>query len=117
MIKVILGGMAITSISLSANDNDTALAADTPLNVAQNDGSKITSYTVVAGDTVYGIAKRFGITPEALRSANHLSTDMLQIGQVLNIFSSVSMPTNYTVVAGETLYGVFRVVSVQQLLL
>jgi peptidoglycan DL-endopeptidase LytF len=106
MIKVILGGMAITSISLSANDNDTALAADTPLNVAQNDGSKVTSYTVVAGDTVYGIAKRFGTTPEALRSANHLSTDMLQIGQVLNISTSVSMPTKYTVVAGDTLWSI-----------
>ena len=106
MIKVILGGMAITSISLSANDNDTALAADTPLNVAQNDGSKITPYIVVAGDTVYGIAKRLGTTPEALRNANHLSTDMLQIGQVLNIPSSVSMPTEYTVVAGETLWSI-----------
>src|ERR1700694_5048526 len=31
-----------------------------------------TSYVVQAGDTVTGIAARFGVTPSALVSANHL---------------------------------------------
>jgi peptidoglycan DL-endopeptidase LytF len=104
MIKVILGGLAVTSISLSSNDSNAAKAADNPANVTQTDGNSATVYTVVAGDTVYGISKRFGTTPEALRSTNHLVTDFLQIGQVLTIPSSGAR--YYIVAAGDTLYSI-----------
>ncbi|MCM3694549.1 muramidase family protein [Neobacillus niacini] len=104
MIKVILGGMAVTSISLSANDSNAVQAADNPANVTQTDGNSATVYSVVAGDTVYGISKRFGTTPEALRSINHLVSDFLQIGQVLTI--PASGVKNYTVVAEDTLYSI-----------
>jgi peptidoglycan DL-endopeptidase LytF len=112
MIKVILGGMAVTSFSLSANDNDSVLAEDNHTNVRQTDGSSTTSYTVAAGDTVYGISKKFGTTPEVLRTANRLSSDMLQIGQVLNIPAhgsksiQATMTTPYTVVSGDTLWSI-----------
>ncbi|MFJ5760670.1 LysM peptidoglycan-binding domain-containing protein [Neobacillus sp. NPDC093182] len=104
MIKVILGGMAVTSISLSTTDSNAVQAANTPANAAQTDGNSITTYTVAAGDTVYGISKRYGTTPEALRSANHLTSDFLQIGQVLTI-PSVGAKF-YTVAAGDTLYSI-----------
>ncbi len=112
MIKVILGGIAVTSFSLSANDNDSVLAADNHTNVGQTDGSSTTSYTVEAGDTVYGISKKFGTTLEVLRTANRLSSDMLLIGQVLYIpaHGSKSMQatttTPYTVVSGDTLWSI-----------
>jgi peptidoglycan DL-endopeptidase LytF len=104
MIKVILGGMAVTSISLSTNDRNSVQAVDNSASVAQSNGISITTYTVAAGDTVYGISKRFGTTPEALKSANQLSTDFLQVGQVLTVPSSGS--TYYTVVAGDTLWSI-----------
>ncbi|PAE33643.1 LysM peptidoglycan-binding domain-containing protein [Bacillus sp. 7884-1] len=104
MIKVILGGMAVTSISLSTNDRNSVQAVDNPASVAQSDGNSNTTYTVAAGDTVYGISKRFGTTPEALKSANQLSTDFLQVGQVLTVPSSGS--NYYTVVAGDTLWSI-----------
>lgn len=54
MIKVILGGMAVTSISLSTNDRNSVQAVDNPASVAQSDGNSITTYTVEAGDTESG---------------------------------------------------------------
>lgn len=42
-------------------------------------------YVVVDGETLAGLAERFGVSPEALRSANHLLTDELHPGQPLLI--------------------------------
>ncbi len=43
------------------------------------------SYTVQAGDTLFSIAKRFGLTVDLLLKTNNLSSSNLQIGQVLQI--------------------------------
>jgi murein DD-endopeptidase / murein LD-carboxypeptidase len=45
----------------------------------------ILTYTIVSGDTLFNIAKRFGLTVELLRSSNTLTSDSLRIGQVLTI--------------------------------
>ncbi len=61
----------------------------------------MTIYTVKAGDTVYSIARDFGITPERLISLNELADpDMLSVGQSLVILKPARV---YTVTAGETL--------------
>jgi LysM repeat protein len=43
------------------------------------------TYTVQSGDTLYEIANRFGTTVSALKNANNLTSDMIRVGQVLNI--------------------------------
>ncbi|MBY0096193.1 LysM peptidoglycan-binding domain-containing protein [Mesobacillus maritimus] len=73
------------------------------------------TYTVVSGDSLSVIAKRFNTTVEALKRTNQLPSDLLRVGQVLTI------PTNsetgpepiqqtdnlrYTVVAGDSLWGI-----------
>ncbi|WP_404331928.1 LysM peptidoglycan-binding domain-containing protein [Mesobacillus maritimus] len=83
-----------------------------PINTATGNST----YTVVSGDSLSVIAKRFGATVEALRSANHLSSDFLQVGQTLKIPTSGSAVTDqappnntatgnstYTVVSGDSL--------------
>jgi LysM repeat protein len=47
--------------------------------------SKAKSYTVKAGDTLTGIAERFGTTSKRLRDLNNLSSDVIQIGKVLKL--------------------------------
>src|SRR5574341_723841 len=43
------------------------------------------TYTVQRGDTLYGIAIKFGTTINAIKSANGLTTNTIRIGQVLAI--------------------------------
>lgn len=47
--------------------------------------SPYVEYTVRAGDTLWDISRRYGTTVEAIRQANGLTTNVLQIGQVLRI--------------------------------
>ncbi|MGE5577561.1 MAG: LysM peptidoglycan-binding domain-containing protein [Syntrophothermus sp.] len=74
------------------------------------------TYTVAPGDTLYLIAKRHGTTVEALRQANGIWSDYLEVGQDLVLPGSPSTPgapsfpaappagTSYTVAAGDTLF-------------
>lgn len=64
----------------------------------------ISTYTVVAGDTLWSIAKRFSTTVDELKRLNQLTSDNLRIGQILKVPSIKT----YTVVAGDTLWGIAR---------
>lgn len=43
------------------------------------------THTIVAGETLYAIARRHGITVEELKKSNHLTSDNLQPGQKIHI--------------------------------
>lgn len=43
------------------------------------------SHTVAAGETLFGIARRYGVTVDAIRRANQLETDQVRTGQRLVI--------------------------------
>jgi N-acetylmuramoyl-L-alanine amidase len=65
------------------------------------------NYTVVAGDTLFLLAQRFGTTVQAIMELNGLTSTNLSIGQVLKIPGQAPTPPsyfNYTVVAGDTLF-------------
>ncbi len=62
------------------------------------------SYTVQPGDSLWLIAQRYGTTVSAIKQANGLTSDILQIGQVLKIPVSQEPYVNYTVQAGDTLW-------------
>jgi spore germination protein YaaH len=47
------------------------------------DDSKIETYAVQAGDTLYSISRRFNLTVETLKQYNGLKNNDLSIGQVL----------------------------------
>lgn len=52
-----------------------------------------TTYKVVKGDTLWGIAKKYGVSVSALQKANNLSSSLIYIGQSLKLASSL---TSYT---------------------
>lgn len=52
-----------------------------------------TTYKVVKGDTLWGIAKKYGVSVSALQKANNLSSSTIYIGQSLKLASSL---TSYT---------------------
>lgn len=83
------------------------------------------TYTVVKGDTLFGIAKRFGLTIDTLKAINGLNSNDLKIGQVLklkkeqpaaptgNTGTNVPPPPptrskTYTVAKGDTLFGIAK---------
>ena len=47
--------------------------------------SNATVYTVVAGDNLYSIARRYNTSVQAIMNANNLSSTLLSIGQKLII--------------------------------
>ena len=70
--------------------------------------SNAEQYIVVKGDTLWSISIKYNLTVDDLRNFNNLKTDVLDIGQVLNLKkdSSSNYQFTYTVVKGDTLYGI-----------
>ena len=55
------------------------------------DGGEVLVYRVHRGDTLYGIARRYGTTPAAIAAASGVSErDLLQIGQHLRVVRGVT---------------------------
>ncbi len=69
------------------------------------------SYVVKSGDSLWSIANRYGITVDQLKSANGLTSNLLQVGQVLTIpKQSTQLPSDsnniYIVKAGDSLWSI-----------
>ncbi|QUP87008.1 LysM peptidoglycan-binding domain-containing protein [Exiguobacterium sp. PFWT01] len=69
------------------------------------------TYTVKSGDTLYSIARTYGVTVSALAAANNITNySLIYVGQVLIIpTTTVTPPTTtvkYTVKSGDTLYKI-----------
>jgi cell wall-associated NlpC family hydrolase len=70
----------ITPTHSTDPEGETAVSTTGPISA----GGTI-QYTVVYGDSLYRISVRYGLTLEAIKAANNLSSDSLSVGQVLNI--------------------------------
>lgn len=68
-----------------SNQTHAAVGAASPVNSASG------THQVMVGDTVYNIAKRYGISQEQLRQANQLNDNNIKIGQILRIGSAAAV--------------------------
>ena len=67
-------------------------------------------YIVQKGDTLYSISKKFQMKIEELKELNDISSDTLQVGQVLIIDDNKSSDNNqtYIVAKGDSLWGISK---------
>lgn len=69
----------------------------------------VIEYTVRSGDTLWLLAQRYGTTVDAIKNLNGLTSNMLNIGQVLKIPAAAgSSYFEYAVRAGDTLWLLSR---------
>lgn len=73
-------------------------------------------YIVVKGDTLYSIAKKFGLSVDDLKNLNNLNSNLISIGQKLLVTDNLStnnsqsnLNDNYYIVnKGDTLYSIAK---------
>ena len=66
------------------------------------------SYTVVKGDNLYSIARKFNTSVGELKRINNLSSDSLDIGQILKLPITNENYLNYSVIKGDSLYSIAK---------
>ena len=91
------------------NLTSNSLSIGQTLKIPNNDGENIPSqsatYTVQKGDSLYTIARKFNTTVDELMKLNNLSTNLLDIGQVLYVPNNTTQNT-YTVKSGDSLWSI-----------
>jgi cell wall-associated NlpC family hydrolase len=70
----------ITPTHSTDPEDETVVSTTGPISVGV-----MIQHTVVYGDSLYRISVKYGLTVEAIKAANNLSSDSLSVGQVLNI--------------------------------
>ena len=73
-------------------------------------GSDSNTYKVVAGDTLWSIARKFNTSVNEIKELNNLSSNSLSIGQVLKIpvKEEVVGDNVYVVQSGDSLWSIAR---------
>ena len=112
----------VLKVGLSNNQSNTT--SKPSASQSTNSGSQSGSYTVKAGDSLWGISHKYGMSIDSLKSLNNLSSNFIYPGQVLKVGQSsnqsnttskpsASQSTNssnqsgsYTVKAGDSLWGI-----------
>lgn len=75
-------------------------------------GVSTNTYIVKSGDSLYSIARKFNTTVDELKRLNNLSSNLLNIGQVLKVpksaSSEITSTIDYVVKSGDNLYAIAR---------
>ena len=103
-------GMSVQELKDLNKLTNNTLSIGQQLVVSEANAGTLDTYTVKAGDTLYSIANKYGLTVNELKQLNNLTSDILSIGQVLNISNSnTSLPSNtYIVKSGDSLYSIAK---------
>ena len=112
-------GISVTELAELNKVDAKTLQVGQVLNIPDKSGTNPNNmfiYTVVRGDTLYSIAKKYNTTVSKIIDLNYLKSPNLSIGQVLRIPEMYSkeedmyLPQyiNYEVKKGDTLYSISK---------
>lgn len=96
---------SLTSNTLSIGQILKINSTNNDIEVLPEENNDYIKYTVKSGDNLYSIANKYGTTVSKIKELNNLSSNLIQINQVLNI------PNNYityTVQKGDTLWDIAK---------
>lgn len=82
-------GTVMKPVSNNTNSNNNNSNNNSNTSVATNG-----TYTAVAGDSLWGIAHKFGMTLDELKKENGLTSNNLYVGQTLKVRKSAQQNTN-----------------------
>ena len=104
-------GTTVNKIMSLNNLNSTLLLIGQELLIPTDNSITETNYpvyTVVSGDTLYSISKRYNVSVDSIKALNNLKSNLLMVGQRLQIPLDEVTSSNfvYTVKRGDTLYSI-----------
>jgi len=84
--KPVVPSGEVKSLPVAPSDRITASTSNQPVGAnkpSTTKGEPLVAHTVMKGDTLYGIARTYGITVDDLRKKNNLAADTIYVGQKL----------------------------------
>lgn len=103
-------GTTIDAIRRANNLTTNVLSVGQVLQIPKEstDDKETITYTVKSGDSLYKIAEQYNTTVNAIKNANNLTSNLLSIGQVLEIPKEKDLETTYVVQRGDSLYSIAK---------
>lgn len=105
-------GTTVDELIRLNNLSSNILSVGQVLKISNNNSMPTNEYIVQPGDSLYKIANEFGITVDALKMANGLTSNVILIGQVLKIPRNRVLRNNtsyiYRVKSGDTLWSIAK---------
>ena len=96
--------------NLTSNALQVGQVLKIPTTTNQEETKDYINYTVKSGDSLYKIANNYNTTVDSIKKLNNLTSNNLQINQVLKIPTTINEETkdyiNYTVKSGDSLYKI-----------
>ncbi len=101
-------GTTVDKLKKENNLTSNLLSVGQVLRIPTQQTNNIT-YTVQKGDSLYSIARDYNTTVDAIKNLNNLTSNLLSIGQILQIpVASDTQETTYTVQKGDSLYSIAK---------
>jgi len=112
-------GVSVTELAELNNIKGSILQVGQVLNIPSdqsNNPNNMFMYTVLPGDTLYSIARKYNTNVDEIIKLNYLKDTNIKPGQVIRIpefyfdMDNMNLPNyiNYTVKKGDTLYSIAR---------
>lgn len=101
-------GMTVSELKTLNNLTSNLLSIGQQLKVLETETAPANTYIVKSGDSLYSIAKKYGVTVNSLKSENNKVSNLLSIGEILTIPKTTSTYRNHVVVPGDTLWSIAR---------